>query len=256
MRVVVTGGAGNLGREVMSALTNAGHEAVSASRRSGVDLRTGVGLAEILLGADAVVHTADTSRPWEFRAVTLGATRTLGLAVRRMPRPAHVVYISIVGVDRHPYPYYRMKYAAEMALRELPIPVTVVRATQFHSLAAAMAGARLGPVGLGMQRLRVRPVDIAWVGERLAQVATGEGPKGFARAHDLAGPQEFTGEQIAERIALHTGSRPRWHLDIPAVGATLRAFAEGVVLPGPGAELGGESFTQWLERQGPVLPRR
>ena len=41
------------------------------------------------------------------------------------------------------------------------VPATVVRATQFHSLAAAMAGAHMGPIGLGIKGFRTQPVDIA-----------------------------------------------------------------------------------------------
>ncbi|MCA0178119.1 MAG: sugar nucleotide-binding protein [Actinobacteria bacterium] len=256
MRIVVTGGGGNLGREVMAALGRAGHEAVSASRRSGVDLRTGVGLAEVLRGADAVVHTADTLRPWEFRAVTLGGTRRLGEAVAAMERPAHLVYISIVGVDHHPYAYYRMKYAAEMALRDLPIPVTVLRATQFHSLAAALAGMRIGPLSLGVRGMQIQPVDIAFVGQRLAELATSPAPTGFTRATDLAGPDRFAAREIAELVARHTGKSVPRRVDVPAVGGTMRAFAEGVVLPGPEADLGGERFVEWLDHQPRILLRR
>ena len=145
MRVVVTGGRGNLGREVMRALTERGHQPVNASRRSGVDVRSGAGLDAVLKRADAVVHTADTLRPWEFRAVTLGGTQRLADALAALDRRVPLVYISIVGVDRSPYAYYRMKHAAELAIRERPIAATVVRATQFHSLAAAMVGMRPGP---------------------------------------------------------------------------------------------------------------
>jgi len=256
MRIVVTGGSGNLGREVMDALASLGHDAVSASRRTGVDLRTGAGLAASLAGADAVVHTADTLRPWEFREVTIGGTRRLGEAVASMDRPPHVIYISIVGVDHHPYAYYRAKYAAEMALRDLSIPATILRATQFHSLAAALAGMRIGPVGLGVRGMAIQPVDIAWVGRRLAELASGPVPASFTRAPDLAGPDRFGARAIAKLVARHTGRSAPRRLDLPPIGATLRAFAEGVVLPGPDAEVGGERFVTWLARQPRVLPRR
>ena len=46
----------------------------------------------------------------------------------------HLIYVSIVGVDRSPFPYYRAKYACELVLERSGLPVTVVRATQFHTL--------------------------------------------------------------------------------------------------------------------------
>ena len=58
MDVVVTGGSGGLGREVVSRLRNQGHKVISASRRTGVDLATGEGLWGVLQGAEVIVHTA------------------------------------------------------------------------------------------------------------------------------------------------------------------------------------------------------
>ncbi|GAA1764705.1 NAD-dependent epimerase/dehydratase family protein [Nostocoides vanveenii] len=65
MRIVVTGGLGHLGSRVVTALGDLGHDAIVASRRTGVDLQTGAGLAEVLAEADVVVHTADSLRPWD-----------------------------------------------------------------------------------------------------------------------------------------------------------------------------------------------
>ncbi len=254
MRIVVTGGQGHLGRHVMAALTAAGHEAVSASRRSGVDIATGAGLDAALDGADAVVHTADTTNPGRFRAVTVHGTALVAdAAARAVPRP-HVVYVSIVGVDRNPYSYYRSKLAAEQALERAATtggaPATVLRATQFHSLAALFARVgRVGPVVLGLRGMRIQPIDVAWLGRRLAEVATGPRPDAFARATDVAGPDRFDLAEISRLVAEHEGRTPPRPLALPAVGATMRAFAEGAVLPGADAELGGERFVEWLARQ-------
>ena len=64
-------------------------------------------------------------------------------------------------------------------MQSLGVPATVVRATQFHSLAAAMARAHMGPIGLGIKGFRTQPVDIAWVARRLAEVASGPAPAAF-----------------------------------------------------------------------------
>lgn len=256
MRVVVTGGLGNLGRAVVSALQDGGHEAVIASRRTGVDLRTGAGLAECLRDADAAVHTADSLRPWHWKTVTLGGTRALAETAAGLPAPPHLVYISIVGVDRNPYPYYRAKLAAEQVLADAPVPATVVRATQFHSLAAVMAGMRLGPVAVGVRGLSIQPVDITWVGRRLAEIAVSSRPDGFTRARELAGPDRFEAAEITDLVAAHLGTSAPRRLEMPPLGATLKAFAAGAVLPRDDAEIGGERFTEWLARQGSRLPRR
>lgn len=256
MRVIVLGGSGNLGGHVLAALRVDGHEAVGASRRTGVDIATGAGLGAVMVGADAVVHCADTLRPWEFGRVTVGGTRAVAKAMAGLDEPPHLVYISIVGVDRHPSRYYRAKFAAEMELRAAGIPATVVRATQFHSLVAAMARAHVGPLGVGVAGFRAQPVDIAWVGRRLAEIATGPAPDGFARHPDLAGPEVLDAATVADLVAAHEGRTVTRRLDLPPIGRTLRAFAGGAVLPGPDAETGGESFAQWLDAQPDRLPRR
>jgi uncharacterized protein YbjT (DUF2867 family) len=254
MRIVVTGGQGHLGRHVMAALAAAGHEAVTASRRSGVDVATGAGLDAALEGADAVVHAADTTNPRRFRDVTVGGSARVAAAATRATTRPHVVYVSIVGVDRNPYAYYRSKLGAEQALERSAgsggAPATVLRATQFHSLAALFARiGRIGPVVLGLRGMRVQPVDVGWVAQRLAELATGPRPTAFARAVDVAGPDRFDLATMSRLVAEHEGRTPPRTVGLPALGGTMRAFAEGTILPGPEAELGGETFVDWLGHQ-------
>ncbi len=254
MRIVVTGGLGALGSHVVTSLRAFGHEPVVASRRTGVDVATGAGLDAVLDGAEAVIHTADTTNPRRFGAVTVGGAERVAAAAGRTPSRPHVVYVSIVGVDRNPYPYYRAKLAAEAALEAAATsggaPITVLRATQFHSLAAFFARVgRVGPVVVGLRGMRIQPVDIAWVGQRLAELATGPRPAAFARATDIAGPDRFSLEEISRLVAAHEERTPPRPLALPAFGATMRAFADGAILPGPEAELGGERFIDWLSRQ-------
>lgn len=255
MRIVVTGGSGDLGGRVVRELVARGHEAVAASRRSGVDLSTGAGLDAVLAGADAVVHSATSmTRP---QTVDVAGARRIGESLRRLGSPAHVVSISIVGCDRVPYPYYRAKVDSESALEQSGAPATVVRATQFHSLAAVLGAAfRLGPLSFAVGDMRVQPVDIDWVAERLADHATGPAPSGFTRAADLAGPTAYDAREISALVAAHDGRSAPRIVRVPPVGRVLRGFSEGRILPEPGAETGGGSFEEWLRAQPRPLPRR
>lgn len=250
MRVVVTGGLGALGSLVVEHLRRAGHDAVPASRRTGVDLVTGTGLDAVLDGADAVVHTADTTKPWQFRSVTEGGTRRLAQAVASMDRPAHLVAISIVGCDRSPYAYYRAKTRAEYAIEGAGIPATVLRATQFHSLVAAIARATTkGPVAFSIRRVEFQPVDREFVAARLSALALGPPPSGFRRVVDVAGPERLTMGRLARLVAAHELRRSPRIVSVPAVGGSLRALAAGHGLPSADAELGGIPFGEWLARQ-------
>ena len=59
MRIAVAGGTGAVGKYVVEAARQAGHEVVSISRRSGVDVRTGAGLFEALQGVEVIIDTTN-----------------------------------------------------------------------------------------------------------------------------------------------------------------------------------------------------
>src|SRR3954447_19571738 len=107
--VLVTGGTGRLGKRLMTPLQAAGHTVRQMSRRGtgpgGVrgDLATGRDLPLALVGAELVIHAA--SNPRDPGQVDVAGTRRLVEAVDRT-RLRHLIYVSIVGVDRIPYGYY------------------------------------------------------------------------------------------------------------------------------------------------------
>jgi uncharacterized protein YbjT (DUF2867 family) len=167
------------------------------------------------------------------------------------------VSISIVGCDRVPYPYYRAKVDSERALEEAGIPATVVRATQFHSLAAFFATVgRVGPLTFSIGHMRIQPVDIDWVAQRLTDHATAPAPSGYRRATDIAGPTAYTADRMAAILATHDGRKAPRVVRIPPVLPVLRGFSDGAILPGADAETGGRTFEDWLTQQPTPMPRR
>jgi uncharacterized protein YbjT (DUF2867 family) len=247
MRIVVTGGAGDLGSRVVRELSSRGHEAVAVSRRTGVDLTTGEGVQRALSGAEAVVHCADDTSRGD--AVTVYATRRLADAAAAAG--THLVHISIVGIDDHPLAYYRRKLRAEQAIEDSGAGATVLRATQFHSLAAFFARAlTLGPVALTFGDMALQPVDTDVVAARLADLALGPRPTAYVRATDVAGPEVLAMGEVATLVRAHRGASAPRVVRLPAVGGVLRAFAERRAVPTPGdAWTGGPTFAQWLATQ-------
>jgi uncharacterized protein YbjT (DUF2867 family) len=227
--ILVTGGTGTLGRTVVARLRDAGAEIRVLSRtRTGTvdgiryltgDLSTGTGLEAAVDGVGTIVHCASA------RTGDAEATRNLVEAAAKAGAP-HLVYVSIVGVDRLRWGYLKTKLDSEHIVEESGLPWTILRATQFFPL--ILNGARvLGklpvvPVPAGFT---VQPIDPEEVAERLAELALGE-PAG--RVPDLGGPQVLSFKDVV-RVYLKVNRRRRWIVAWPIPG--LRAVRAGALLP-------------------------
>jgi uncharacterized protein YbjT (DUF2867 family) len=228
--VAILGGTGLLGRHLSSRLAGEGHR-VTVTGRSvtdepspgvrgvAVDLVTGGGLADAVGPADHVVHLAsDYLDPT--RVDVEGTARLLEIIGDR-----HLIYVSIVGVDRHPLPYYRSKLAAERLITAAGARHTIVRATQFHDLIAnRIEKMTRPPVGILPGRFVFQPIDVAEVADALVGVVE-RGPEGVAP--DLAGPEVLGIRDLARAFLAATG-RSKPLLEVPSPGQTARAFRAGL----------------------------
>jgi uncharacterized protein YbjT (DUF2867 family) len=247
MRMAVTGGNGTLGQEVVRELRARGHEVRVLSRRSAehpVDLTTGAGLDAALERVEVVVDATNAGparKPAE--VVLLEGTRRLLVAERRAG-VAHHVGVSIVGVDRVPYPYYEIKLAQESVIRGGGVPWTIVRATQFHSevdkyLAAAARVGVLPGAGFALQ-----PVDVGEVAVVVADTAEAEPSQAITQ---FAGPHVRSVRELARSWRDATGRRALI-VPVPLFGATARALRDGG-LTNRGAWTGRRTFGDWLDER-------
>src|SRR5690349_9710692 len=132
-KIAVAGATGRVGRHLVDVLEAAGHDVVPISRSSGVNVVTGEGLSEALAGVDRVVDAAAGSSPDQQAATEFftASARNLQEAGERAG-VRRIVVVSIIGADRFTTGYLAAKAAHERAMESGPIPVSILRAAQFH----------------------------------------------------------------------------------------------------------------------------
>lgn len=256
MHVLVTGGTGALGREVVKRLIDAGHRTRILSRRAGEgddwvqgDLVTGAGLELAVKDIDAIVHAAsDAVNPRKYRATDELGTRRL-LAMSREARVRHVVYISIVGMEGVNYPYYKSKLAAEAVMRENIVPWSILRATQFHTLMEIFLNgmSKLPRLATVPFKWQFQPVDTTDVARRLVEVVTAE-PAGMLP--DFGGPEVRDFKSLAKSwLAVRKPDKRLVNLWLPFKFSS--QFAAGRLLC-PDHRDGTVTFEQYLARRYPA----
>ena len=244
--VVVTGGTGRLGRVLVPQLLAQRHEVGVLTRRSeprlpagaracAGDVRTGEGVEAAIDGAAVVIHAASSPRRHVRETEEAGA-RNVAAAARR--GGAHLLYVSIVGVDRHRFPYYRAKHAAERIVAESGAAWTVLRATQFHELIDLMLA---GGMFIRTRHMRFQPVDVGEVAARLVELAAGPAQ---GLLPDFGGPEILGIRELADARREITGRRTRLVL-VPALGASLADYDAGRHLT-PDHRDGVRTWREWL----------
>ncbi|MET7399852.1 NAD(P)H-binding protein [Dactylosporangium sp. NPDC005572] len=234
MMLLVTGATGTLGRDVVTTLRERGHEVRGLSRSAPGfvhgDLLTGAGIADAVDGADVIIHAATDGRHDD------AATANL---LRHVRDDQHLIYVSIVGVDRVPLPYYRSKYRIEQRIRERG--GSILRATQFHNLVRTLArGLTAAPVGL-YPVFDIQPVDTSEVARRLAEIAEG-GRR--VELEDFAGPEVRSARELFQ-VYLRSAGRRRPLLPVRLPGKIFRAYRSGGHLA-PASAAGTITFEQFL----------
>ncbi|HEX3841024.1 MAG TPA: hypothetical protein VHU85_09565 [Acidimicrobiales bacterium] len=244
MRIAVARGTGTVGKYVVLAAERAGHQVAVLSRRTGVDVQTGDGLMAALEGADVVVDAINAESMSRSKASAIFQETTGRLqAAGAAQGVAWLVTLSIVGIDRVPgFGYYQAKLAQEAAALEGPLPVTIVRATQFHEFPAqVLERAHFGPLAL-VPRMRVQPIAARTVGEILVEVASA--PPGDTRV-EVAGPEAADLVALARAVVVRRRQRTAVApVRVPGQGG--KAIRSGALLPTPGVRLAGPSFAEWL----------
>jgi uncharacterized protein YbjT (DUF2867 family) len=251
-RALILGGDGVLGRELVRIFRASGHDVRVMSRRprpanappetewAQADLATGAGLREALTDAPIVIHSAMAGT----RAADVDGLQRL-LEAARAARAAHLLYVSIVGIERIPLGYYQLKVEAERLVMNSGLPWSILRATQFHQLIdsrlnSATRSRFFMPLAVDQQ---FQPIDPGEVAERIREAAA-SGPGG--RLPDIGGPEVRRYGDLAREWLRARGLR-RLIVPRPATDAVSAGYRRGDNTC-PQNRYGRITWAAWLER--------
>jgi uncharacterized protein YbjT (DUF2867 family) len=262
--ILVTGGTGHLGRDLIPELQRAGHHVRALTRRprqdAGTewvvgDLSTGAGLDEAMVGVDLVLNAATNSPMAQRGGFRLsdffGSPSDVDLqGVQRLVESAQragvrrFLHVSIVAIDRANYPYGRVKAAGERLVRESDLDWAVVRATPFYYLIAGwLTGLTRVPVWPLPARLPFQPCDTADFANYLVR-CVGDG--GLGMRQDFGGPEALTiGEFARQYQAARAIKRPI----IPLPLGPLAGMLQPMFPTTPQGVRGTTTWLAWLNRQ-------
>jgi uncharacterized protein YbjT (DUF2867 family) len=204
------------------------------------DITTGDGLADAVRGVDTVVHAASSAFEDTWKIDAEGTSRLLEMCERAGVR--HILYISIVGIDKIPMDYYKAKLSAEERIMAGKVPWTIQRAPQFYSLVDFVITrmARFPLIALPTS-WQGQPIDTGEASDIFADLVR-RGPSG--QVPDFGGPKvRKFGEMAAEWKNARGVKKPV--ITLPTFGKVAAGFKAGYNTV-PNNRVGALQWEDWL----------
>lgn len=244
MKILVLGGNGLIGGKLVRLLQTDGHDAIAASRSSGVDLLTGAGLREAMAGAAAVVDVTNAPS-FEDHAVLEFFERS-GEQIAAAEKHAdvrHHIALSVVGAERQPDSgYMRAKLAQERLIKASGIPYTILRATQFMEFLDAIAQFATTGDTVRLPYAKLQPVAADDVAATLAKLAAAPAN---STTIELGGPEAIPLDNLIRRV-LSVRNDPRRVVTDPQATYFGARLDDRTLTTGPGALIGAVRLEDWL----------
>ncbi|EUB75522.1 hypothetical protein PMI27_001698 [Pseudomonas sp. GM41(2012)] len=246
MKFVIIGGSGLIGSKVCKNLQDLGHEVISASPSSGINVISGEGLADALKGADVVVDVANSPSFEDHAALHFFETAGHNLfAAEKVAGTKHHVALSVVGTERMlDSGYFRAKMAQEKLIKASGVPYTILRATQFFEFIGAIAySGREDGNTIHLTSAALQPVASVDVAAALTAIAQ-QAP--INQTVEVAGPDRRPIVEFVSEYLKHTKD-PREAVPddtVPYFGAPIN---DKSLTPGDNPIVGATRFEDWLE---------
>jgi uncharacterized protein YbjT (DUF2867 family) len=246
MKIVVIGGSGLIGANVVARLRRSGHDVVAASPKSGVNTITREGLAAALAGAQVVVDVANAPS-FEDKAVLEffeTSTRNL-LAAEAAAGVGHHVVLSVVGAEHLPESgYMRAKAAQEKLIKASLISHTILQSTQFFEFVGGIVQSGTDGGVIKVSPALLQPIASDDVAAMLAELAVDAPVNGTV---EVAGPERIPLDVIARTYLAAKGDKRQVIPDVHA-----RYFGTELddrsLTPRSKPLLGSARFEDWLNQ--------
>jgi uncharacterized protein YbjT (DUF2867 family) len=244
MKIVVIGGTGLIGSNVVLDLRQEGHESVAASPGTGVNTVTGEGLDDVLRGSAVVVDVSNSPSFEDVAVMEFFETSTRNiLAAAAGAGVGHVVALSVVGSERLPDSgYLRAKVMQEKLIRSSDLPFSILHATQFYEFITRIADDATEGSTVRLPPVLFQPIAAADVASMMSKVALGSPVNGTI---EMAGPEQFRFDEIVRRALIARGD-PRVVVAEPHASYFGTQLAEHSLVPGDGAILATTRYEDWL----------
>lgn len=244
MKIVVIGGTGLIGSQLVNQLQKTGNEVVAASPNTGVNTLTGEGLEEVLQNAQVVVDVSNSPSFEDTAVMNFFKTSNDNLlAAEKKAGVQHHIALSVVGTQKlQASGYFRAKQVQEDLISASGIPYTIVHATQFFEFAGSIA--QMGAVDgkIMLPDANIQPIASKDVASFLAETATGSPAR---KILEIGGPEKFNMAAWIKQYAAATHK----NYDIVVDGHALYSGAPigaDTLAPDAAVYLGNTKYAEWI----------
>lgn len=244
MKIIVIGGTGLIGSQVVNLLQQSGHDVIAASPSNGVNILTGEGLKEILQGAQVVIDVSNSPSFEDTAVMNFFKTANENLLpAEKAAGVQHHIALSVVGTQKlQASGYFRAKQVQEDMIKASGIPYTIVHATQFFEFAGGIVQMSISDSKIILPAANIQPIASKDVATFMAKTALAQPVNQIL---EIGGPEKYDMAAWIKQYLQATNKSYEVASDAqaPYSGALLTA---DTLVPEGAVYLGETHYTNWI----------